>query len=40
MVRDGNATVMEEDEFYAIEVFGSTGCGRVHDNGESSYEAE
>ncbi|XP_076248816.1 methionyl aminopeptidase und [Calliopsis andreniformis] len=32
IVRGGEATRMEENEFYAIETFGSTGKGIVHDD--------
>ena len=37
IVKGGEATVMEEDEFYAIETFGSTGKGIVHDDLECSH---
>lgn len=37
IVRGGEATVMEENEFYAIETFGSTGRGLVHDDMECSH---
>ncbi|XP_065674453.1 uncharacterized protein LOC100199352 isoform X2 [Hydra vulgaris] len=37
IVKGGEATVMEEDEFYAIETFGSTGKGVVHDDMECSH---
>ena len=33
----GEATRMEENEFYAIETFGSTGRGYVHDDMETSH---
>jgi len=29
IIRGGEATMMEENEFYAIETFGSTGRGQV-----------
>ncbi|KAL3268619.1 hypothetical protein HHI36_007725 [Cryptolaemus montrouzieri] len=37
IVKGGEATVMEENEFYAIETFGSTGRGVVHDDMECSH---
>lgn len=37
IVRGGEATRMEENEFYAIETFGSTGRGVVHDDMECSH---
>lgn len=37
IVRGGETTRMEEDEFYAIETFGSTGRGYVHDDMETSH---
>lgn len=37
IVKGGEATKMEEDEFYAIETFGSTGKGHVHDDLECSH---
>lgn len=37
IVKGGEATVMEENEFYAIETFGSTGKGVVHDDMECSH---
>jgi len=37
IVKGGEATKMEEDEFYAIETFGSTGKGHVHDEMECSH---
>ncbi|XP_054275389.1 methionine aminopeptidase 2-like [Macrosteles quadrilineatus] len=37
IVKGGDATVMEENEFYAIETFGSTGRGQVHDDMEVSH---
>lgn len=37
IVKGGEATVMEENEFYAIETFGSTGKGLVHDDMECSH---
>lgn len=37
IVKGGEATVMEENEFYAIETFGSTGKGYVHDDMEVSH---
>lgn len=33
----GEATKMEEGEFFAIETFGSTGKGQVHDDMECSH---
>ncbi|XP_078051389.1 methionyl aminopeptidase und isoform X1 [Augochlora pura] len=37
IVRGGEATRMEENEFYAIETFGSTGKGIVHDDMDCSH---
>lgn len=37
IVKGGEATRMEENEFYAIETFGSTGKGYVHDDMECSH---
>ena len=37
IVRGGETTKMEENEFYAIETFGSTGRGYVHDDMETSH---
>ncbi len=37
IVRGGETTRMEENEFYAIETFGSTGRGYVHDDMETSH---
>ncbi|XP_060080455.1 methionine aminopeptidase 2-like [Ylistrum balloti] len=37
IVKGGEATKMEEMEFYAIETFGSTGKGMVHDDMETSH---
>lgn len=37
MYLGGDATLMEEGEFYAIETFGSTGKGVVHDDMECSH---
>ncbi|TRY74961.1 hypothetical protein TCAL_04967 [Tigriopus californicus] len=37
IIKGGEATVMEENEFYAIETFGSTGRGVVHDDMETSH---
>ncbi|CAD5114434.1 DgyrCDS3566 [Dimorphilus gyrociliatus] len=37
IVKRGEATRMEEGEFYAIETFGSTGKGQVHDDMECSH---
>lgn len=37
IVKGGDATRMEEMEFYAIETFGSTGKGVVHDDMETSH---
>jgi methionyl aminopeptidase len=36
-VKGGEATLMEENEIYAIETFGSTGKGYVHDDMETSH---
>jgi len=32
IVKNGDATKMEEGEFYAIETFGSTGRGQVYED--------
>jgi len=37
IVKGGDNTKMEENEFYAIETFGSTGKGFVHDDMECSH---
>ena len=37
IVKGSDATTMEENEFYAIETFGSTGKGYVHEDGECSH---
>ncbi|RDD39286.1 Methionine aminopeptidase 2 [Trichoplax sp. H2] len=37
IVKGGEAVKMEENEFYAIETFGSTGKGYVHDDMETSH---
>lgn len=37
IVKGGDATKMEEDEFYAIETFGSTGRGFVNEDMECSH---
>lgn len=37
IVKGGETTKMEENEFYAIETFGSTGRGVVHDDMECSH---
>ena len=37
IVKGGEATRMEEGEFYAIETFGSTGKGYVHEDLECSH---
>merc|ERR1719295_1381591 len=37
IIKGGEATRMEENEFYAIETFGSTGRGYVHDDMETSH---
>lgn len=37
IVKGGEATRMEEGEFYAIETFGSTGKGLVHEDLECSH---
>jgi len=37
IVKGGDHTKMEENEFYAIETFGSTGKGYVHDDMECSH---
>jgi methionyl aminopeptidase len=37
IVKGGESTRMEEGEFYAIETFGSTGRGLVHDDMETSH---
>ncbi|CAO1354072.1 unnamed protein product [Diamesa tonsa] len=37
IVKGGETTVMEENEFYAIETFGTTGRGQVHDDMDCSH---
>jgi len=37
IIKGGETTMMEENEFYAIETFGSTGRGLVHDDMETSH---
>lgn len=37
IVKGGDQTIMEEDEFYAIETFGSTGRGIVRDDMDTSH---
>merc|ERR1711894_497972 len=37
IIKGGETTIMEENEFYAIETFGSTGRGYVHDDMECSH---
>ncbi|XP_065331846.1 methionine aminopeptidase 2 [Cloeon dipterum] len=37
IVKGGEAVRMEENEFYAIETFGSTGRGAVHDDMDTSH---
>ncbi|KAL5279295.1 METAP2 family protein [Megaselia abdita] len=37
IVKGGDSTRMEENEFYAIETFGSTGRGLVHDDMDCSH---
>ncbi|XP_069990254.1 methionine aminopeptidase 2 isoform X2 [Penaeus vannamei] len=37
IVKGGEAEIMEENEVYAIETFGSTGRGYVHDDMETSH---
>lgn len=37
IVKGGDQTKMEENEFFAIETFGSTGKGYVHDDMECSH---
>ena len=37
LIKGGETTLMEENEFYAIETFGSTGRGYVHDDMECSH---
>lgn len=37
IIKGGETTLMEENEFYAIETFGSTGRGYVHDDMECSH---
>ena len=37
IVKNGDQTKMEEGEFYAIETFGSTGKGYVHEDMETSH---
>ena len=36
-MKGGEQTKMEENEFYAIETFGSSGKGWVHDDMECSH---
>ena len=36
-VKGGDQTKMEENEFYAIETFGSTGKGIIHEDLECSH---
>lgn len=36
-IQGGEQTKMEENEFYAIETFGSTGKGYVHDDMDCSH---
>jgi methionyl aminopeptidase len=40
IVKGGEATKMEENEFYAIETFGSTGKGWVNEDLECSHYAK
>ncbi|GBB88426.1 hypothetical protein RclHR1_00150022 [Rhizophagus clarus] len=40
IVKGGDQTVMEEGECFAIETFGSTGKGYVHEDGECSHYAK
>jgi len=37
IIKGGETTIMEENEFYAIETFGSTGKGHVHEDMECSH---
>lgn len=37
IIKGGETTMMEENEFYAIETFGSTGKGYVHEDMECSH---
>ncbi|KAK9679923.1 Metallopeptidase family M24 [Popillia japonica] len=37
IVKGGEAIIMEENEYYAIETFGSTGRGMVHDDMDCSH---
>lgn len=37
IVKGGDAGIMEEGEFFAIETFGSTGTAQVHDDLECSH---
>merc|ERR1711970_224785 len=37
IIKGGETTMMEENEFYAIETFGSTGKGHVHEDMECSH---
>lgn len=37
IILGGDSTKMEEGEIYAIETFGSTGKGMVHDDMETSH---
>lgn len=37
IVKGGEEEIMEENEVYAIETFGSTGRGYVHDDMETSH---
>lgn len=37
IIKGGETTLMEENEFYAIETFGSTGKGHVHEDMECSH---
>jgi len=37
IIKGGETTLMEENEFYAIETFGSTGKGHVHEDLECSH---
>lgn len=40
LVKNGYQTKMEEGEYFAIETFGSTGRGRVIEEGEVSHYAK
>nr|CAG8628720.1 1037_t:CDS:10 [Entrophospora candida] len=40
IVKNGDQTKMEEGEYFAIETFGSTGKGVVHEDGECSHYAK